>query len=146
MLISCPECKKQISDKSEVCIHCGYPLKKTNVCNINGIEYDFTDILYDINNSQRTPASYIGQISDKCNIPIYKAKEIYFKIKNDNELPTNVKCENKEQPNIPKCPTCGSTNIEKISGTAKVAGAVAFGLFSKTARSQFKCGNCGYKW
>lgn len=63
--------------------------------------------------------------------------------KNENYFP-----ENKEiQPqNVPKCPTCNSTNVEKISGTAKVAGAVAFGLFSKTARSQFKCKNCGYMW
>lgn len=52
---------------------------------------------------------------------------------------------NKEQ-NIPKCPTCSSTNIEKISSFDKAAGAVMFGLFSKTARSQFKCKNCGYKW
>lgn len=48
--------------------------------------------------------------------------------------------------NVPKCPTCNSINIKKISGTAKVAGAVAFGLFSKTARSQIKCENCGYEW
>lgn len=48
--------------------------------------------------------------------------------------------------NVPKCPTCSSTDVEKISGTAKVAGVVAFGLFSKTARSQFKCKNCGYMW
>lgn len=48
--------------------------------------------------------------------------------------------------NKPKCITCGSTNIKKISTTAKVAGAVAFGLFSKTAKSQFKCENCGCKW
>lgn len=48
--------------------------------------------------------------------------------------------------NKPKCPTCGSTNIKKISTVSKVAGASMFGLFSKTARSQFKCGNCGYKW
>lgn len=48
--------------------------------------------------------------------------------------------------NIPKCPTCSSTNIEKISSFDKAAGAVMFGLFSKTARSQFKCRNCGYKW
>ena len=25
-LIRCPECNKEISDKSQVCIHCGYPL------------------------------------------------------------------------------------------------------------------------
>lgn len=48
--------------------------------------------------------------------------------------------------NTIKCPTCSSTKVKRISGTAKVAGAVAFGLFSKTARSQFKCENCGYKW
>lgn len=48
--------------------------------------------------------------------------------------------------NLPKCPTCSSTNIEKISSFDKAAGAVMFGLFSKTARSQFKCRNCGYKW
>lgn len=48
--------------------------------------------------------------------------------------------------NKPKCITCGSTNIKKISTSAKVAGAVAFGLFSKTAKSQFKCENCGCKW
>ena len=42
-------------------------------------------------------------------------------------------------PNVPKCPTCGSTNIKKIS-------SLAFGLFSKTARSQFECLNCHYKW
>ena len=47
---------------------------------------------------------------------------------------------------IPTCPTCGSTNVEKISTAAKVGGAAMFGLLSKTARSQFKCKNCGYKW
>lgn len=26
-LISCPECGKEISDQSDVCIHCGYPIK-----------------------------------------------------------------------------------------------------------------------
>lgn len=50
------------------------------------------------------------------------------------------------QLNAPKCPTCGSTNIEKITATSKAIGAMAFGLFSKTAKSQFKCKNCGYKW
>lgn len=146
MLITCPECKKQISDKSEMCIHCGYPLKKTNICNINGIEYDFSDILSDINNNQRTPASYVGQISDMCNIPIYEAKEIYFKIVNDNELPQNITCKNKIQPNTPKCPTCGSTNIEKISIGKKAFGGAMFGIFSSDVRNTMHCKNCGAKW
>lgn len=49
-------------------------------------------------------------------------------------------------PCVPKCPTCQSPNIKKISGGAKMLGALGFGLFSKTARSQFECLNCGYKW
>ena len=48
--------------------------------------------------------------------------------------------------NVPHCPTCGSTNIKKISATSKAVGAGLFGLFSKTARSQFECKSCGYKW
>lgn len=52
----------------------------------------------------------------------------------------------KEWLNKPKCPTCGSTRVKKISTTSKVAGAAMFGLLSKTARSQFKCEQCGYKW
>lgn len=32
-LIKCPECGGQVSDKAEVCIHCGYPLK--NITEIN---------------------------------------------------------------------------------------------------------------
>ena len=51
-----------------------------------------------------------------------------------------------EWQNKPKCPTCGSTNIKKISATSKVIGAATLGLFSNTARSQFECHNCGYKW
>ena len=52
----------------------------------------------------------------------------------------------KSNVNTPKCPTCNSTDIKKISAMSKVAGATMFGLFSKTARSQFCCNNCGYKW
>ncbi|MBQ2295055.1 MAG: zinc ribbon domain-containing protein [Spirochaetales bacterium] len=27
-LIKCPECGKEISDKSEICIGCGYPIRE----------------------------------------------------------------------------------------------------------------------
>lgn len=30
-MIKCPECGKQVSDQSETCIHCGFPIKKGNV-------------------------------------------------------------------------------------------------------------------
>lgn len=48
--------------------------------------------------------------------------------------------------NSPKCPTCGSTNIEKISLTRKAIGGALFGLFSSDVRKTMHCKNCGYKW
>ncbi len=47
---------------------------------------------------------------------------------------------------LPECPTCHSTDVKRISDARKVAGALMFGIFSKTAKSQFQCNNCGYKW
>ena len=48
--------------------------------------------------------------------------------------------------NIPRCPTCGSTNIEKITITSKVVGGALFGLLSSDVRRTFHCRNCDYKW
>lgn len=48
--------------------------------------------------------------------------------------------------NKPKCPTCGSTNVEKISTTSKVVGGALFGLFSSNVRNTMRCKHCGYKW
>lgn len=53
---------------------------------------------------------------------------------------------NTQSNNIPKCPTCGSTNIEKISAGKKLVGSTLFGIFSKDAKSTFHCKNCNYKW
>lgn len=52
----------------------------------------------------------------------------------------------KQGNNIPKCPTCQSIDIEKISVTKKTLGGIMFGLFSSNVRNTFYCKNCGYKW
>lgn len=48
--------------------------------------------------------------------------------------------------NIPKCPTCGSNKVEKISTTSKVVGFATVGVFSSNFGKSYKCDNCGYKW
>lgn len=48
--------------------------------------------------------------------------------------------------NMPKCPTCGSTNIRKMGGVERGVSIAAFGIFSKKINKTFKCGNCGYTW
>lgn len=48
--------------------------------------------------------------------------------------------------NKPKCPTCNSTNITKISGTKRFVTTGLFGLASSNVGKTMKCKNCGYKW
>ena len=47
---------------------------------------------------------------------------------------------------VPKCPTCGSTHIHKISLASKAIGGYMFVIFSSNVRNTFECSNCGYKW
>jgi endogenous inhibitor of DNA gyrase (YacG/DUF329 family) len=48
MLIKCPECGKDVSDKAPACIHCGFPLNnlhKKNICLVDGAEHDMTEFI-----------------------------------------------------------------------------------------------------
>ena len=68
--------------------------------------------------------------------------------KNVEVCPSLFKEEQSEESNnhIPKCPTCGSPDVEKISLTSKAVGGALFGLFSSNVRKTMHCKNCGYKW
>lgn len=50
------------------------------------------------------------------------------------------------QQNIPKCPTCGSTNIKKISTGKKALGFATVGIFSSNFGKTYECLQCKYKW
>lgn len=47
---------------------------------------------------------------------------------------------------VPKCPTCGSSNVEKISTAKKAVGFAAVGVFSSNFGKTMHCKQCGYKW
>lgn len=51
-----------------------------------------------------------------------------------------------EHPNIPKCPTCGSTNIEKLSFTKKVISIGGLGILSNKIGKTYQCKNCKSTW
>lgn len=50
------------------------------------------------------------------------------------------------QNNIPRCPTCRSTNIRKISATSKVASVAVWGVLSRKVHKQWHCNACGSEW
>lgn len=80
------------------------------------------------------------------------------KLKQENIIDFNIKinqfyqqyremCDTlQSQQSVPRCPTCGSTNIRKISGTKRWVGTGMFGLASSDLGKTMQCGSCGYKW
>lgn len=48
--------------------------------------------------------------------------------------------------NVPKCPTCQSTDIKKISAVSKAGSVFMWGLLSQKVKKQWHCNNCGYEW
>ncbi len=49
--------------------------------------------------------------------------------------------------NVPRCPTCGSTNVERISLKSKAGKVLLVGIFAigRVAKS-FKCNTCKHQW
>ena len=48
--------------------------------------------------------------------------------------------------NVPKCPTCGSTNIKRISTANRAVSIGLFGLLSGKIGKNYECRNCKAKW
>lgn len=138
-LIRCPECGKEISDKSDKCIHCGFPLRSAPIIqeNINGKYYDVTFL-------QDTSIPFVkkmNMVRELTGCDLLFAKEIAHKYHPSQQQNTK-----KVVDNTPKCPTCGSTNIQKISGTKRWLSTGLFGLASSDVGKSMVCRSCGYKW
>jgi hypothetical protein len=52
----------------------------------------------------------------------------------------------KDETHIPKCPTCGSTDIKKISGISKATSVALWGILSQKVKKQWHCNNCSSEW
>ena len=66
------------------------------------------------------------------------------KINESNQKIEAAKSYAQSQSNIPKCPTCGSTNITKIGTFNRMISTGFFGLASGKIGKTMKCKNCGY--
>lgn len=158
-LIQCPECGGNVSTAAAVCPHCGFPIAVSNpnenICLIFGEPYDLSDVLTLLKNVQtrgdenwlladrtlcakRRQALGVKELSAQDFIDMDR---IFDKIEKTGKVPPEYPF-----PDTPRCPTCGSTDIRKLSAATRGVSLGLFGLASKTARSQFVCDNCGYKW
>lgn len=58
-LMSCPECGKEISDKSQKCIHCGFPIIQENVEENQTQQVEITSVNIRGNNIKKTISSVL---------------------------------------------------------------------------------------
>lgn len=132
-LIKCPECGKDVSDKSDVCIHCGYPLKEyilqnkytlamQHGCPKCGHEYRLL-----IENG-----GYI--FCGKCMHEEIIDEKLYEQYKYEQRK------KQQEEANKPKCPRCGCTDIQVVNKK--------WSLFSGFMTNDVDrvCTKCKWKW
>lgn len=129
-----------------LCMGCGQILNAKQIENGNG-KCPFcgsSDLNNEINNYQFTFGDYfeVYNISHDAQFILQM-----MKLKSENPIEYQLKLKQFENMDTkPKCPTCGSTNINKISATSKATNALLFGLFGNKRNKQYQCNNCGYEW
>lgn len=162
MLIKCPECGKEVSDRADVCIHCGCPLvkrelielnTKNNICCINGVDRDLTNKL--TNFRHQTTLEFIEGLDLNADdgwilwriMKEFSGVPLVFDSSRVEEYKQRLKeIKEKREAKLPHCPTCNSTNLRKISTTSKVLNTAAFGLLGTKRHKQWHCNNCGHEW
>lgn len=159
--------------KNEDCIHCGfkliedtdmkeeqflqlsesekdaYELKIYNICKQSEFfdENDYTELHSDLEDW------YFTFRFDKYELlsgekAWTKENKLYHKMESKKRLSEawSKYAGTTSSSNVPKCPTCQSTNLRKISTTSKVANTTLFGLFGTKRNKTFHCNSCGYEW
>lgn len=161
-LIKCPECGKEISDKSKQCIHCGYPLEEQEQ-----IQNQLYDVVIVGSNKNAEIIKLIKYIRETKSVSLAEAKSIVY------HLPYTIKTlQSKEEAtqtiNFLKslnysvkmiastdnksssisnskdkltCPRCGSSAV--TTGQRGYSLITGFWGSNKTVN---RCGKCGYSW
>lgn len=126
-------------DNTDVCPYCNNKLVDTLIT-----ENDF-DLIWDVSDSDRQFLEAMIDLKKKDPIE-YQLKMSQFKANLKQQEQVQESSKKVEEDDRPKCPTCGSTNIEKISLGKKAVGGALFGIFSSNVRKSMHCKSCGYKW
>lgn len=134
-LIKCPECGKDVSDKSVQCIHCGYPLLKKELrqkdeWTFNGVTKNISNIINMIGNNNKVAA--IKSFRELFLCGLQEAYDEVDKIRLNKKNDTGLQLH---------CPKCKSTNV--VTGQRGFSLMTGFLGSNKTVN---RCANCGHKW
>lgn len=153
-LIKCKECDGKVSSEAKCCPHCGYPIKNKQTdkktIEFKGKTFDVDNIVSELLSGRQADA-YCDIVEEICiNVSPYEpndADDVMYLICQKYQIKNvNLATRDGKFNNVPQCPICKSQNIERIGAMTRGMAAGLFGLFSSTARSQFICKSCGYKF
>lgn len=139
MLIKCPECGKEVSDKATNCIHCGYPLPPVEAPRKISIAPSPTPTKRaPVKRCRKCGAMYPAE-DEGC--PSCGKSGGRIMKEHHSIMPTDEK----PKPII-RCPTCGSTDVERVSTLARAVDFWVWGLIGNKRNKQFECKSCRYMW
>jgi hypothetical protein len=147
MLIKCPECGKEISDKSENCVHCGFPIEPNserelspNICKINGENVDLTLVMDTIKTDYSTATKILSEITNLDSLERMKLMNLLKK----GAVPryyNDYRHKDMDALESVFCPKCGSTQIATVNrGYSLVWGFIGSG------KPMNVCQKCGFKF
>ena len=143
----CPKCKMNFSDEFDECIYCGEDLKdgiietedtvsEKSISKLSDAEIlekysDYRKRIEKQTGRQMTDFEFLSGIMEARRDSVNHQAETYF-------------ASNKEA-NVskPKCSTCQSENIQKISTMTKAGSVALWGIFSQKIKKQWHCNSCG---
>ena len=67
-LIKCPDCGKEVSDKANACIHCGYPIEDMQPQKVEMYEEARNKLYSELSKRMNIPLSYIANIKEVLHI------------------------------------------------------------------------------
>jgi DNA-directed RNA polymerase subunit RPC12/RpoP len=172
MIIKCPECGKEISDKAVQCIHCGYPLKELSNQNNNATDNteEYKLVLVDFNEKSFSDRVFVSLFCDNdkekyqqaissipCVLQEHIPKEQYLKIKAtlDKDSITKmilIKQNENIADSIEYLEYVNSKDIVKCPkcGSKSIfSGQRGFSIitgFIGSGNTVNRCAKCGYKW
>lgn len=136
----CPKCGEIALTSmrpNEKCLYCGTILQDT--------EY----ICYDVIDHGNLKPEIRKAIFEKYikNSPTYS--EEYAKKREEKQTRESMNLPSSYKPkegNTPKCPTCGSTNIKRITTANRAVSVLTLGIISGKIGKNYECLDCKAKW
>ena len=133
----CPKCGNQgiYENGNEICQYCGTKELPT--------KYDWDKWLFGSEYPNNLDEIIFNEyIKDN---PLFD-ENIYEQREGKEKLLRQASLDKQREQNKPKCPTCGSTNVKRISTLNRAVSIGVFGLFSSKIGKNYECLHCKAKW